>query len=220
MESPGQAGFTRSKRAICTNVRVSALPDVVSATWATQLPLFARPSRRVVVEGREDRDRANDIMTIVNAIDVGYFNTTGIERTRGRDFTEGDRDRTAPVAIVNEALAARAWPGLDPVGQRLRLAGDDVMRVVVGVAKTANYETLGEAPQACLYLPIRQQFADAAVLYIRSIGEPTQVLATVQRTVREMAAHIDISDARTIETLIGQSLFGATMGVGLLTLFG
>jgi FtsX-like permease family len=132
------------------------------------------------------------------------------ERSRG-SVTGGD---------VNEALAARAWPGVDPLGKRLRLAGDDVLREVVGVARTVNYETLAEAPQPCLYLPIRQQFSDAAVLYVRTQGDPTGILGTVQRTIRAMDGHIDVGDVRTIETVISQSLFGATAGVGLLSLFG
>jgi ABC-type antimicrobial peptide transport system permease subunit len=57
-------------------------------------------------------------------------------------------------------------------------------------------------------------------LYVRSEGDPAGLLATVQRTVRELDTRIDVSDVRTIETVIGQSLFGATIGVGLLTLFG
>jgi hypothetical protein len=121
---------------------------------------------------------------------------------------------------VNEALAARAWPGVDPLGKRLRLAGEDAFREVVGVAKTANYETLAEAPQPCLYLPLRQHFSDAAVLYVRTEGDPTGILGTVQRTVRAMDGHVEVGDVRTIETVISQSLFGATAGVGLLSLFG
>jgi predicted permease len=221
--SPGPAGYSRTRsEQFYTDVhaRVSAIPGVVSSTWATQLPLFARPSRSVVIEGRELRDRTSGIITIVNAIDVEYFATTGVAMTQGRDFLADDRDGSRPVAIVNEALAARAWPGLDPIGRRLRLAGDDVAREVVGVAKTVAYASLGESPQPCLYLPLRQQFSDAAVLFIRTQGEPAGLLATVQRSVRELDTRIDVSDVRTIETVIGQSLFGATIGVGLLTLFG
>jgi predicted permease len=221
--SPGQAGYSRARSEQFyddARARVSAIPGVISATWATQLPLFARPSRRIVVEGRESRDRVVDIITIVNAIDVEYFTTTGMAMTRGRDFRASDRAGSRAVAIVNEALAARAWPGLDPIGRRLRLAGDDVAREVVGVAKTATYESIGEPAQACLYLPIRQQFSDAAVLHVRTGGDPTPMLSAVQRVVRELDTRIDVSDVRTIETVISQSLLGATAGVGLLTLFG
>jgi predicted permease len=200
--------------------RLEGTPGVVHATWATQLPLFARPSRSVTIEGREERDRASAMMAVVNAIDVEYFDTTGIALTRGRDFTGGDRDGTLPVAIVNEVLAARAWPSLDPIGRRLRLSGDEVLRQVVGVARTANYETLGEPPQPCVYLPLRQQFSDAAVLYVRTEADPAGILAVVQQQVRSLDAHIEVGDVRTIQKIISQALFGAALGVGLLGVFG
>jgi predicted permease len=139
---------------------------------------------------------------------------------RGRDFTDADREGARPVAIVNEELASRIWPGRNPIGQRIRLAGDSMAREIVGVSRNANYGALGEAPQPCLFLPIRQEFSNAAVLYVRTAADPAAVLGTVQQIVRSADPHIDVNDVRTIDTLIGQSLFGASMGVGLLALFG
>jgi putative ABC transport system permease protein len=223
MISPGQAGYPRVRSEQFYRdaaARLEATPGVVHATWATQLPLFARPSRGVTIEGREERDRGSAMMAVVNAIDVRYFDTTGIALTRGRDFTAGDRDGTLPVAIVNETLAARAWPSADAIGRRLRLGGDDVLRQVVGVARTANYESLGEPPQPCVYLPLRQQFSDAAVLYVRTEADPAGILAVVQRQVRSLDAHIEVGDVRTIQKIVGQALFGAGLGVGLLGVFG
>jgi predicted permease len=223
MLSPGQAGYNRLRSEqfyADARTAVAGIPGVVSASWATQLPLFARPSRRIAIEGRDNPDRSTEITSIVNATDVDYFSTIGTAITRGRDFLENDRDGTLPVAIVNETLAARAWPGLDPVGRRFRLVGESMHRQVVGVAKTANYGGLGEAPQPGLFLPIRQQFSDAAVLYVRTQSEPASVLSTVQSAIRRIDSTIDASDVRTIETVISQSLFGATIGVGLLTVFG
>jgi predicted permease len=221
--SPGQAGYTRPQSEQFyreVRARVSTIPGVVSATWATAMPLFSRPSQSLTIEGREERERTNAIMTIANAIDVDYFRTTGVVVTGGRDFTEADRDEAPPVVIVNETLAARAWPGRDPIGQRLRLGGDNVVRQVVGVAKTVSYQALGESPQPCVYLPLRQYFSDAAVLYVRTDRDPAGIMSTVQRDVRGLDSHIEIGDVRTIQTVIQQSLFSATVGVGLLALFG
>lgn len=223
MLSPGQAGYNRLRSEqfyADARAAVAGLPGVVSVSWATQLPLFARPSRRIAVEGRDNADRSTEITSIVNAIDVDYFSTIGTAMTRGRDFLESDRDGTLPVAIVNETLAAHAWPGIDPVGRRFRVVGERIQRQVVGVAQTANYRSLGEAPQPSLFLPIRQQFSDAAVLYVRTQSEPANLLGTIQSAVRRLDGTVDTSDARTIQTVISQSLFGATIGVGLLTVFG
>jgi predicted permease len=223
MINPGQAGYSPERsQQFLDQVRstVAAMPGVVSASWATQLPLFARPSRTISAEGREQSLGAGDIISVVNVIDVNYFATVGTPIVMGRDLLESDRDGAKLVAVVNETLAAHLWPGTNPIGRRLRLTGEGTMREIVGVAKVANYTSVGEAPQFCVYLPIRQQLADSAVLYVRTQSDPTPILGTVQRTVRAIDRHVDVNDVRTVQTLIGQSLFGATIGVGLLSTFG
>ena len=223
MISPGQAGYTRVRSEQFyrdVRARVAATPGVAHVSWATQLPLFGRPSRSLSIEGADPRDRSTAMLTVVNAVDLEYFAATGIAVTRGRDFSDGDRGGALPVAIVNDTLAARSWPDEDPIGKRFRLSGDSVVRQVVGVARTANYGSLGEAPQPCVYLPLRQEFSDAAVLYVRTDGDPLGILATIQRQVRAIDRHVEIEDVRTIQKLIGQALFGATLGVGLLAVFG
>ena len=62
------------------------------------------------------------------------------------------------VAIVSEDVAARTWPGIDPIGQRLKLGGpdsDEPWRTVVGVAGPTRYRELGKA-RATLYLPAKR----------------------------------------------------------------
>jgi hypothetical protein len=94
------------------------------------------------------------------------------------------------------------------------------LRQVVGVAKTANYGTLGEPPQPCVYVPLHQEFSHAAILYVRTAGDSTGALAAVQHEVRAIDHHIEVGDVRTIQKVIGQALFGATTGIGLLSVFG
>jgi ABC-type antimicrobial peptide transport system permease subunit len=91
---------------------------------------------------------------------------------------------------------------------------------IFGELVTGTYGSIGEPPRACVYVPMQQQFSDAAILYIRTESDPGSVLMTAQRHIRELDARIEAGDARTIRTLIGQSLFGATIGVGLLGVFG
>lgn len=222
--SPGQAGYDRVRteqfyRDVRT--RIAAVPGVLRVSWATDLPLFSHPSRSVTIPGRAEDDPAKGVlMTVVNAVDTGYFATTGIGITRGREFRDSDHEGTAPVAVINETLAARAWPGLDPIGRYFQVSGNPTKWQVVGVAKTANYGTIGEPPEPCVYLPLQQAFSDSAVLYVRTAGDPAGVLATVQAEVRHMDSRIDVDDVRTIQTVIGQALFGATIGVALLGVFG
>jgi predicted permease len=224
MINPGQAGYTRAQSEQFfrdARARVAAIPGVTSVSWATNLPMFARPSRAISSEGREVRDDARGDMTVVNTIDLGFFPTAGIPLTRGRDFSDADRDGALPVAIVNETMAARYWPNQDPVGKRVRFTGEEVMRQVVGVVRTANYASLGETPQLCVYLPLAQNFTEGMVLYVRTApADPAPVLSTVQREIRSLDPLIQARDARTIQRVLQQAMFSATIGVGMLSVFG
>jgi predicted permease len=221
--NPGQAGYNQARSEQFyrdAGERASSVPGIVSVSWATNLPFWSRPSRSVVIEGEERREKANPVMTVVNTVDLDYFKTLGILRTDGRDFTAYDRDGSVPAAIINETMAARFWPHQNPIGKRFQFTGDKFFRQVVGVVKTANYQSLGEAPQICVYVPLRQNFAAWMVLYVRTESDPSTVLAALQRELRGIDPQIPIEDVRTARKVIDQALWGAKLGVGLLSIFG
>ena len=84
----------------------------------------------------------------------GYFQTLGIPLLRGRDFSPLDTKTTPRVAIVNEAAAAAYWPGENPLGKRIQFFGEGLPVEVIGVARKSNYQTIGETPQALVYLSL------------------------------------------------------------------
>src|SRR5579872_3974045 len=223
MTSPGQAGYDRTRSDQFYRdaaARVSGLAGIQSVTWASNLPFWNRATRSILIESREKRTTSDAIATIVNNVDLNYFATMGIPFRNGRDFTELDRDGSVPVAIVNETLASRYWPNQDPLGKRFKFSGDNFYRQVIGVVKTANYQSLGEDPQPCIYLPFRQNFSNAMVMYVRTAGRPESVLTGVQREIRAIDPLIFTDDTRTGGKLIDQVLFNSKMIVGLLAVFG
>ena len=138
----------------------------------------------------------------------------------GRTFNTADRDTSLPVAVINQAMAARYWPKQSPLGARFQFYGDPVWRQIVGVVRDANYSGLGEPPQPCVFLPAAQNFMPGMALYIRTQRDPGGVLASVQRELRGLDPQIDVSDARTGSRIIDEALFTARLGVGLLSVFG
>ena len=143
-----------------------------------------------------------------------------IPLVEGRAFTDGDQEGSLPVVIINEDLARRYWPSGNAIGQHLRLSGDTVTRHIVGVVKTSNYATLGEAPQPCIYLPMRQNPAGNFILYVRTAGDPALVLGTVQREIRDVAPSVDITDVRTGAKLMDQVLWNERIILAMLGTFG
>jgi predicted permease len=200
--------------------KVALMPAVTAVSWSTNLPLWANLYRRVSIEGREPAKQADAPLAIVVTVDLDYFKTLGLGVTRGRDFTDADRERALSVAIVNERMAERYWPNQDPIGRTFRFDSETIARQVVGVVKTIKYQTLGETPQPAVYLPLRQNHADGLVLYVRTSGDPSQAIGAVQREVRELDAQVPLENAASIDGIIDQSLWMMKIAAGLLAVFG
>ena len=182
--TPGQQGYDQPRaeqfyRDVATAVR--ALPGVTAASWATNLPLFGFVQRSLFPEGKES---APPVLTTTIDVDVGYFSTTGIALVRGRDFREADRTGP-PVAIVNETMARRYWPGDEAIGKRFRFYTESEYREVIGIVETVKYGTLGEDPQPAAYRPLPQVYSDAAVLYVRAAGDPAATIEPVRRLIHQ-----------------------------------
>src|SRR5262245_9390594 len=221
--SPGNGGYDRHRGAQFyrdVRDRVSAIPGVTSVSWAANQPLWASTYRRVFTDDAETRDESSAPLLIVHTIDLSYFTTTGIGMVRGRDFSAIDAEGAAPVAIVNESMAGRYWPGRDPVGRHLKLGADGVSREIVGVVKTVKYQALGEAPQPCVYVPLRQNYSQAMVLYVRGGGDSARFLPTVEREVRAFDRGVPVENVATVNQVIDQSLWMVKLGAGLLGVFG
>ena len=221
--SPGQSGYDPDRaqqffQAVLA--RVGVMPGVRSASWAVNLPLFGGFSRSIFIEGHEQDKQMAGILTLVNAVDVGYFETTGIGLLDGRGFTEADRAGSVPVAIINDTMARKYWPNQNAIGKRFRFYTEREYREVVGVAKTVKYVTLGEAPQAAAYFPLRQSQNDAMVLYVRAAGDATSLLSPVQREIRQIDSNVPIQSPQRVRDVIDQSLWAVNLGAGLLGVFG
>jgi predicted permease len=222
MTSPGQAGYGETKtKAFYKDVRERAarIPGVESVSWASNLPLWARPVNGLQVEGQQRRSQADKIRAIVNTVDLDYFAAAGVALAGGREFTAIDQANSAPVAIVNERMARDDWPE-GALGKRIQLPDEKQARQIVGIARTANYSLWGEAPQHCVYVPLEQHYSDAMTLYVRTRGLPQQILIPVQREIRFAGPDILATDIRTGSDIVDGGLFQARMGVGLLSVFG
>jgi predicted permease len=221
--NPGQAGYAEPQTdAFYQDVRerVARLPGVESVSWASNMPLFARPVGGLQVEGRPERSPTENTTTIVNTVGRGYFETAGVVIEKGRGFTELDRSTSLAVAIVNEKLAQDYWPGEDALGRRVRLPGEKQMREIVGIARTANYSSWGEPPQRCVYVALEQNHLPAMTLYVRSTGDPAQTVGSVRREINAAGPQVLVSGIRTGQQVIDGSLFQARIGVALLSVFG
>ena len=200
--------------------RVSTMPGIESASWASNLPFWSAPSRGITIEGQEQTRKSETLNVVTNTIDLDYFKVMRIPLGYGRVFTNSDRAGSLPVVVINEELARRYWPAGDALGKRLHLAGDSTIRQIVGVVKNSDYTTLGESPQPCIFLPLLQNPGGNVALYVRAFGNPATILGEVQREIKAIDSKVEISDSRTGSTLMDQILWNARIVLSLLGTFG
>jgi predicted permease len=200
--------------------RVRELPMVRAASIASTPLMGGFFSRTVFPEGVDTSDPRGGKLTNLNQVDAGFFEATGIPIVRGRAFSEADRENAPMVAIVNQTMAERVWPGTDALGERFRVFGESWVIEVVGVARDAKYVTLGEAPAPHFYLPMRQHFSPGATLHVRTAGDPASALGAVRQRVQALAPNLPLVGVQTIGAVLDQVLWAPRMTAGLLGVFG
>ncbi len=217
----GFAGLdpTRGRLAIhALEDRVASLPGVEEVAVAQAGPMQGSFARSVFLEGQENEKSGTLVQ--VNGIGPGYFATLGLPLTAGRPFTSADRQGGASVAIVNATMAKTFWPGASAIGQRFRFYGDTAPTEVVGIARDAKYNALGEDPQPYLYVPNEQRYASGITLLARTAGDPLSLVSTVEREIHAFDPNLPITVAKPVRRLLADSLWAPEAGAFLLALFG
>jgi predicted permease len=201
--------------------RVASLPGVVSVATSSRAPLD-RSTNLVRVNAREPVAATGDVTSVsASALVVGvrYFDVVRTPLVAGRPFTERDLPDAPAAVVVNETLAARLWPGGDPIGRRLWLdpffAADGRPAVVVGVARNGRYLTLGEDPRGHIYLPFAQHANPDVALLVRSLGPLDRTANQVQATLREMDPDIQGFFTRTLVEHVAVSLLPLRLATSL-----
>src|SRR5690348_6861867 len=166
--------------------RLETLPVVARASVADSAPFSGGLQRTTFTDGVDITDPRNGKLTPLIAVAPGFFKTAGIALLSGRTFDDQDNEKGAMAAIVNKAMAENFWPGQDPTGKHIHFLGETWDIAVVGEVNTVKYQTLGEPPQAIIYVPLKQHYAPAVTLYVRTKEEPDKALASVRSTVQSL----------------------------------
>jgi len=205
--------------------RVQALPGVTSVSTAGYLPLST--NQEMVMAGPARQADPARGLPAINTTDVGpgYFRTMGISLLQGREFTAQDGPGAPGVAIINEAMAKRYWPGEDPVGQRLIIQNGSEPKSrgsleVVGVVRTGKYRTLSEDALPFFYQPILQVYHPKLTLVVRAAGDPRGLLSAVRREIQTVDPNVVPFDMETMKEYMALPLFPAHTTGLLLGAFG
>jgi predicted permease len=210
---PGRLGYPEQRvRALWRDVRedIERLPGVRGTSLALFAPLGDRADQLPVTRA-EDPPPAEGAATqrsflAYNYVSPGYFQTMGIALLEGRDFALTDGPEAMGVAIVNQALAGRFWPGGSALGRQVRVSdreGRHRNLEVVAVARDIKYRTLAEGPRPFLYLPFAQWYRPDMLIHVRTAaGAPALIHA-----VRDAVRRADPTLAPTVTTLEDEMAF-------------
>ena len=177
-------------------VRVKQLPGVQSATLADFSPLsFTIHSDGILPEGYVPRVH-EDMEADRGVVGPAYLETMRTPLLAGRDFTDQETADTLPVAIVNQALVDRYWPGQNAIGKRIQ---DGRWRTVVGVVANGKYRRLIYDPTPLILMPLTQRYENEVILHVRTKGEPLAMAAAVEQAIHSLNADLPLYNVTTLK---------------------
>jgi macrolide transport system ATP-binding/permease protein len=197
--------------------RLEALPGVKSVSLTSNLPLLHHSSGPLIPEGGGQQGFA-----YFNSVSPNYFETLGIPLLQGRTFSdhEGQAGKDQiPVAIINEALAQRYWPGEQPLGKRFKLGNDEAAYQVIGVVKSVRSLSLAQMDGPYFYEPITLSNPRGQLL-LRAEGSSRLLVGLVREAVRQLDPEVratinpiaDFSREAISRARLG-ALFAGTIGL-------
>ena len=203
---------------------IRTLPGVRNTSISAQV--FRRPEqlgRDFTVEGRGQL-HGQEYAAQSLFVGIDYFRTMGIEVLDGRGFEPADGRRPLDVALVNEAMARRFWPGGNPVGARIKTgyanATDDPWLEVVGVVADASRERLDEEPEPEFYIAYEQESRRRRMyVLVATDGNPLDLVPAIREHVGTVDPLIAVQDVQLIEDLLEGSVAGPRFRATLMMLF-
>jgi putative ABC transport system permease protein len=204
--------------------RVQSLAGVRSAAVTTNLPLYRHGnSIGIGIEGQPAPPPGQERIIVTRIVSPGYFNTMGIPLVRGRQLSEQDTDTTPNVVVISETMARRYWPGEEAIGKRIavgRIRKPEDWIQVIGVVKDVRQFELTAESKPQMYLTYRQAgFFDAQDLVVKTDVDPASLAATVRKAVWEIDKDQPVSNIRTMEEILADSIARQRFSMLLLAIF-
>ena len=181
-------------------------------------------SRDQVVTVERDEGTVSERLRLQgDEVSADFFKAIGTPLLRGRFFSVGDGPNAPPVAIINDAMARRSWPGHDPVGRRFKLGPRDSERpwlTVVGVVTDMRRQGLEREAVPQMFVSLAQNAPRSVDILIRtSSDDPLAMAGTLRAAVRRVEKNAPIYGVAPLEQQLGTYLTQRRFQTSLLTGF-
>ncbi|MCJ7629922.1 MAG: ABC transporter permease [Longimicrobiales bacterium] len=207
--------------------QVEALPGVRRATMSRTVPFY--PSGGGAALSVHTTDTPGSALAAgaavkFNLVGPRYFDMLGIAVLRGRTIGDEDRADGQRVAVVNETMATRIWPGEDPVGRTIRLGNPDAGPVmVVGVVEDGKYNDLEEMQEPYFYLPFSQRSWGEVMLLAETEGDPTLLAPSVRNVIGSLSPDTYLLPQSTLGGILRDATYNRqlmALALGVFALLG
>ncbi len=217
IELPSKSYSTRDECAAAfrqIEERVRTIPGVLSATFSGNA-LVANDTTTTSFDAAGVPKGQNSAW--VNVIGDDFFRTMGIPLLEGRDFSEQDTATSPRVAIVNEELARRFFPGRDPIG----LTFNSPPIRIIGIAGNTKALDLRQIPPPTFFVPESQNRGwSRATFEVRTAGNPAAITDAARNAVRGFDSQLPLAKVRTQDEQIEESIRNERLFAMLAAAFG
>lgn len=203
--------------------RVAALPDVTDAAITTALPLSRMaPRLPVQIDGRPNE--AEVLTAEVIGVTPQYFSIARIPLRRGRAFTDTDDVKGQLVAILDEAAAARFFPGEDALGRRIQLGsrrpqGGPPVMTIVGIVGNTKYDALDEPESPHVYASAYQRSGRGLAIVVKTRNDPSLLTTPLYRALGSTDAELPVFGVQPLEDTIAASAAERRFSATAVTVF-
>jgi predicted permease len=234
---PGLAGYdeARGRRAHLALIdRLRTVPGVEAVTIGSRPPFTSiGDSREVAPAGAADA-RSPAVGAAFSVIGRDYARVLGLPMLGGRDFSEAELTPGSGqrVAIIDDALAEKLWPGQEAVGRSIQFLDDEGPQakqpiLVVGIIPAVKHSLGNPQPTPHVYVPLGQHFESAMTVQLRVIGDERAMVGTIADVVRAADEHLPVLSVATWRDhlgagfdvklrRVGAAVFSAFGGIALL----
>ena len=202
--------------------RIESLPQIEAAFASNFIPLGnGGGGGNIIVDGKPV-EAGEEPFAFFTGVTPHLQRTIGLPLLRGRDFTAAEGMSRTAVALINDTMAKKFWPGADPVGRRFRLARTEPSEwfTVIGVTPdfVRNNVDDDEPPLPAAFVPYPYAPTPNTGFTIRTAGDPTAVVAAIRSEIRASDSGLPIFAVRSMEDVRTMSfwqyrLFGYMFGI-------
>ena len=184
--------------------RLRGIPGVLTSA-TNQVPLSGSTTS-TTYEVERSEGEPEETSTIISVVLENYFGVMSIPLLYGRTLSSADRRDAPPVAVINQAMARRLWPGESPLGRRLRSDGESPWKTVVGVVGDVRHQGLTVETHPKLYLPAAQSGRLPFEWVLRGAGDLTGIIKAARRAVAEISPTTPVRGVTILQNQIAQSV--------------